>query len=349
MRDVSIAFVGDIFMGEKPQMSLEPGVAEVLGRPDLVVANQEGPVTAVADPVLEKTCLKSSPASASILRDWGVDVVTLANNHMFDYGWEGFTETRRALAQADIAYLGAGHNLSEATKPLVRDINGFRLGLLNYSCEATETTCAGEKTFGCAPVDAALMIAQIKDLSGIVDAVVVLPHWGYYDFASPTLEQVNLANRLLDAGATAVVGHHSHVINGVVKRGDQLVAYSLGNFAFAPFKVDGRVMELSQENHEGTILMLHFAGRTLASYEAILTVERNDHIALDDTAPRRMELAKQSKLLASPDYARYWRRVVRRRLIKRILYWADVRNWRRIRKATLYTGWLLLKHMVLRR
>lgn len=103
---VRLALVGDVFLGREARWDLAPDVAEILAGADLVVANQEGPISVCATPV-----------AASVLRGWGVDVATLANNHMFDFGLEGFEQTCRTLDDVGIQYLGAGHDLAEAMTP----------------------------------------------------------------------------------------------------------------------------------------------------------------------------------------------------------------------------------------
>ena len=112
---ISIALAGDIFLGEEPRFTLDGPVREVFHGADLVIANLESPITARERAVGSKGCLKSAPAAAKLLRDWGVDVVSLANNHVFDHGWEGFEDTLRALDQVGIKYLGAGEKLAAAT------------------------------------------------------------------------------------------------------------------------------------------------------------------------------------------------------------------------------------------
>ena len=348
MLSLSIAFVGDVYLGETSAMVLGSGVADIFRATDLVVANQEGAITTGTQPIGGKCCLRSSPETARTLRNWGVDIMSLANNHVFDYGWDGFQHTRQALDDAGIAYLGAGEHLAEATKPLIVGTKGVKLGLLACAAEQTQATCATKETFGCAPLDGELITAAIRDLATQVQHVIVLPHWGYCDYVFPAPAQLDLAHRFLDAGATAVVGHHSHIVHGLVRPDDKLIAYSLGNFAFAPFTDRGRLVELSRDNHEGIILCIYLTERTITAHRVIYTEERDGGIDLDNSPARERVFAKRSAPLSLPDYTRHWQWVVRKRMIRRILYWANVLNWSKIRKDTLLGAWQMVRKMLLR-
>ena len=182
-----------------------------------------------------------------------------------------------------------------------------------------------------------------------VDLVVVLPHWGNCDYTFPQPEQLDLANRLLAAGADAVVGHHSHVVHGLVVRGDRLIAYSLGNFSFAPFSYPGRAAEFSKDNREGVVLKVSVAGGGVSSHEVVYSVEKNGRIDVDESTARAKVLAERSAPLAAPNYDNHWKRFIRRRMFKRILYWGNVRNWRKIRMQTVGAGWVMVREMLLRR
>lgn len=352
MTKTSFIFVGDIYLGEHQPLSLSPEAEGVFADADLVVANQEGPITDCREEIGGKGCLKSSVEAAGILCSWGVDVVTLANNHMFEYGWDGFEQTRRLLEEAGIAYLGAGKNLADATEPLIVDVKGLKIGLLAYSWGFVQTTCATENTFGCAPLDGELMVRQVKDLSSQVDAVIVLPHWGYCEYILPTPMEIDLAGRLIEAGATAVVGGHSHAVQGLVRQGDKIIAYNLGDFAFGESYMRGlftRIQDRPIDGRRGIILKLSLSPRKVESHEVVFSFLREDGvIEIDDSPRRREEFTKRCSVLAGQDYPRNWQRYVRGRLMRRIVYWMNVLNWRKIHKETFVGIWLMLKNALFR-
>jgi poly-gamma-glutamate capsule biosynthesis protein CapA/YwtB (metallophosphatase superfamily) len=340
---VHISFVGDVYLGTQTQLSLASDILKILEGSDLVIGNQEGPICNTTNSINGKCCLKSEPETAGILKKWGIDIVSLANNHMFDYGWEGFEQTRNHLDKAGIRYLGAGGNLSEATKPLIIELKCVKIGLLAYSWEFVQTTCATETSFGCAPLDIKLMTEQIGKLKTEVDSVIVMPHWGYCEYLFPTPEQVEMGKLLIQAGATAVIGHHSHVVQGLVKEDNSLIAYSLGNFGFADYEYGGQMIKAKNENLNGAILKIVLNPNSVTAHELIHTKINEGSIAKDDSENRKKEFKKRSLPLSFANYPKYWRQYVRLRLLRRILYWANILNWRHIHKDTIVGAFLMFK------
>lgn len=346
MCEATLAFVGDIYWGENDQLSISPDILRELGQADLVIGNQEGPITEIDDGSADKCHLRSRPGTARALRDSGFDVVSLANNHMFDHGLNGFLQTRESLARAGVQCLGGGTDLGEATCPLVVEINGLKIGLLAYSSEFIQTTCATDSNFGCAPLVGDLMVRDIRKLASRVDTVIVLPHWGYCEYAFPTPEQIDLVPLLFEAGAVAVIGSHSHGVQGIDARNDKLVAYSLGDFLFADYTDQGRTAKLRnrpRSSRESMILRVCLAPGRVVRYDVIFARTRDDRVELDSTPRRLAELDMLSRPLGTGDYPRHWRNYVRRRLVRRILFYANVLNWRRIRKDTFQGIGIMLR------
>jgi poly-gamma-glutamate capsule biosynthesis protein CapA/YwtB (metallophosphatase superfamily) len=340
--------MGDIYLGPAPAITLAPELAARLHQADLVLANLESPLLEAGREIGGKCCLKSSPRSAAILRDWGIDVLSVANNHIFDFGREGLDSTFRTLGEAGIAYLGAGENLAQARRPLICELNGLRVGLLAHSWEFVQTTCATENSPGCAPLDVDVMTADIAELAGRVDAVILLPHWGFCDYVLPAPEQVVLARRLVEAGATAVIGHHSHAVQGIWPKQDRLVAYSLGNFAFAPYGYRGVPELVTRDSARGMIILLTLEPGRVANYEILFTANRGGVIGLDDSPGRREELDRRSRPLQSDDYPAQWLKFIRRRMLRRVLHYMNVLNWQQIHKET-FLGVLLMVRNAWRR
>ncbi len=339
----TIIFLGDIYLGPDAGINLGCEVLRNLSLADLIVANQEGPICNTENSIKGKCCLKSAPETADILKKWGVNVVSLANNHMFDYGWDGFKQTCELLEKAQIAHLGAGKDINEAKKPLILKVKDLKIGLLAYSWKFVQTTCATETSFGCAPLDTELMVEQIGKLKNQVDAVIVMPHWGYCEYLFPTPEQVEMGKLLVKAGAMAVIGYHSHIVQGLVKENNSLIAYSLGNFAFAGFKDRGRPSKLTKDNMRGVILKMEFAHEKIISHDIIFTRQKGDTVELDRLSECSKYFNYRSKVLESENYGDYWKRYTQKRLFKRLLYWCNVLNWRYVHVETLVGFWLMLK------
>ncbi len=345
----TVAFIGDIYLGESSHLSPAPELREIFEDVDLVVANQEGPITNCEKSIGGKCCLKSIPETAKTLQKWGIDVVSLANNHIFDYDWAGFEQTRQLLDKAGVSYFGAGKNLGDATRPFIFERKSVKIGLLAYSWELAQTTCATDDAFGCAPLEQDLMISQVHKLGQQVDSVIVIPHWGYCEYPFPAPEQVELGNRLVEGGAAAVVGHHSHVIQGVVEKNNSLVVYSLGNFAFEKYSDRGQPARMTEENRKGIILMAEFGAGRIISYDLVFTILQGNRIQVDHSKQRLQEFRELCTPLSLANYTKHWRKFVRTRMLKRIFYWANAFNWRYIRKETLTGGLSMLKGMFQRK
>lgn len=344
-QSIRIALTGDVYFGDEPALNLAPAVARLFVAADLVVVNLESPITTRDAALSDKCLLRSGPASAQRLKDWGVDVASLANNHMFDFGCDGFADTRAALDAVAIHHLGAGTNLDEATQPLVLSVRNLKLGLLAYSWGFVQTRCATETDFGCAPLDEQLMLRQVADLRTRTDAVIVLPHWGYCGYTLPIPGQLALGRRLLDAGATAVVGSHAHIVQGLLEDHGRVLACNMGNFAFAGYQQRGTTVDERTgppEAYRGAVLELEIATDRVIAHRLTPTVQRHNVIEADDTPARHRAMARRALPLRRSDYAHVWKRYVRLRMFRRLLYWVNPLNWRNIGRGTFKGLWIML-------
>jgi poly-gamma-glutamate synthesis protein (capsule biosynthesis protein) len=158
------------------------------------------------------------------------EIATLASNHAFDYGVEAFERTVRLLSENGIRTAGAGMSAQEARRPLLFDLRGIRIALINF-CEGEDLTAAvdGPGVFGW---ELARVADCIREVRKNVDLVLVIGHCGveYIPFPPPYVTAA--FQRLADAGADLVIGHHPHVPQGVQIRGRVPICYSLGNFVF---------------------------------------------------------------------------------------------------------------------
>ncbi|HEX8910145.1 MAG TPA: CapA family protein, partial [Anaeromyxobacteraceae bacterium] len=213
-------------------------IADLLSAADLTFANLETPIAPRAGQGSRSFVFNAPPAAALALKHAGVDLVSVANNHMFDQGRPGFEETLRELDDVGLAYVGAGEAGREAG-PRTVELNGIRVAFLGYAYGFNQAGNA------CPPRPAPCLKASLLDPERAVaavaaaareaDAVVVSVHWGVEYAEQPRQTEVELAHRLVDAGALVVLGHHPHVLQPIelYRRGDgrtALIAYSLGNF-----------------------------------------------------------------------------------------------------------------------
>lgn len=220
-------------------------VKDLLASGDLVFANLESPLGVKGTPIPNKLIwFRGPPEGASVLRNAGVHVVSLANNHILDYDSENLIETLELLDQHEIAWTGAGRDLQEARRPAILKIDGVTVAFLAYtefasanlfwSYQYPRTFLAGPGVPGCAPMDLSMVTEDVARARNQADVVVVSYHWGQeyvnhpQSFMGQDLQEV--ARRTIDAGADMVLGHHPHAIQGIEIYRGSIIAYSLGNF-----------------------------------------------------------------------------------------------------------------------
>lgn len=240
--ETSIGFVGDVLFGGKvADLLAQKGysypysdVSHWLQQPDLTVANLETPITERGTPRDKKYVFRSSPQALPELISSGIDAVSLANNHVLDYGEEGLIDTLHFLDEAGIHRMGAGKNSEEAYQPLFLNKKGVRIALFSFSRVLPDPSwAAGRNQPGIAAAyDPKLAIAAIEKAQRLADIVVVTVHWGVELKEQPEDYQQAIAHRFIDAGADLVVGTHPHVLQGLENYKGKWIAYSLGNFIF---------------------------------------------------------------------------------------------------------------------
>ena len=158
------------------------------------------------------------------------EIVTLGNNHVFDYGVQGFEQTIGLLDAHHIRWTGAGRTAEEALRPLVVDLNGMRLGIVNFS-EGEDLTAAvgGPGVFGWELDRVVQIVAELKKQ---VNAILVIAHCGVEYIPFPPVYVTQAFQRIARAGADMIIGHHPHVPQGIQITEGVPICYSLGNFVF---------------------------------------------------------------------------------------------------------------------
>jgi len=173
------------------------------------------------------------PRFLDALKRAGIGVVTLANNHVYDYGDEGLFDTFLYLDSAGIRYVGAGRNAAEAHRPYTFARDSQSVSILGYY-GGGEAPAATNSRAGVARRDLQLIkrdVGAIKEADSASYVVVVL-HWGDEKAEEPSQGQRTFARALIDAGVDAVIGHHPHVLQGIERYRNGVIVYSLGNFVF---------------------------------------------------------------------------------------------------------------------
>ncbi len=282
-----VAIAGDVWLRHKQQPSALHYAAPLFRRADVAIVNLEGPLTARTQRTPNKSArdlqrhyhfvLRADPRAATDLRDAGVDVVGLANNHLMDYRTGGCLDTIRAVRRLGLATTGAGVNIGAARAPaFVRTRQGTVavLAYLAFMSPGGRAACtpAGAKSAGVAivrPNGAGTALsdssrqAVARDIGAArrrAGAVIVMFHWGTEGASRPSAYQRSLAHAAIKLGASAVVGHHPHVLEGVEWFMGRPICYSLGNFAFPAAgtrKADTGIAEIVFERSRATKLRFH--------------------------------------------------------------------------------------------
>lgn len=263
--DFTICFAGDINLDENWDTTyhldekggditkcISPELIKIMNDADLMCLNNEFTYSTGGAPLENKMyTFRAKPERVNVLGVLGVDVVGLANNHVYDYGKQSILDTFETLENAGIPYVGAGRNLDEAMKPFYTQIDGKTVAIVAASRaekwkmtpQATETEPGILRCY-----DTELFMQEIREARENADFVIGFVHWGTED--SYVLEDVQLTTgkEYLDAGCDIVIGAHSHWIQGMEYYNGKPIIYSLGNYWF------------NSESLETMLVQLHFKG-----------------------------------------------------------------------------------------
>ena len=207
-------------------------VRSELDAADMVFGNLECPLSQRGRRSANDISYRASPEYAGALARAGFRVVSLANNHAFDYGEVALADTLEALRASGIQPVGAGTSLTDARKPAVVTVEGIRIGFLAYCMVGSDVIYATAGESGVAPANPRMIAEDAASLRSVADIVVVSIHWGIELRSLPWPRMVEFARDMIDCGADAVLGHHSHVAGSVEIYRNRPILYSLGNFSF---------------------------------------------------------------------------------------------------------------------
>ena len=262
--DITLSFVGDVSLADNwdimPKYDerkigiygvLDEEVLSIMNNADIMVANNEFTLSNRGTRLNKAYTFKGDPKRASIYKEMGVDLVSLANNHIYDYGHDAFIDTLNTLKSQDIAFVGAGNNIEEAKKPYYYIINGYKIAFLNatraekniITPEATENK---EGVFRC--YDPSLFIEEIQKAKQESDYVVALIHWGKEQSHNLEQVQIDTGKKYIDAGADVLVGSHAHVLQGMEIYNGKLITYNLGDFLFNDWTTETGILNVNIAN-----------------------------------------------------------------------------------------------------
>jgi len=259
--DFTLCFGGDVSLDENAVTTakldasegdiskcISPELIEIMQAADIMCLNNEFTYSTTGSKLEGKLYhFRAHPDRVNVLNELGVDVVQLNNNHVYDYGKQAMLDTLDTLTNVGIDYLGAGRNLEEAMAPLYYTLDDKVVALVGASrAEKNEKTPQATETepgiLRC--YDTELFLQAIEEADANADFVIAVVHWGTeysYDLEEV---QITTGKEYLDAGADAIIGGHSHCLQGMEFYDGKPIIYSLGNYWFNDRTLDTMLIEL---------------------------------------------------------------------------------------------------------
>ena len=239
---ITLLAVGDINLGRKAGQIILDGdidyafefVSDIICGADIAFGNLESTISEQNGETRSGTWRFTAPPDAALtLLHAGFDVLSLSNNHVWDYWERGLHETRDHLDAVGIAHTGTGYDLTEAYSPAILEVDGVRVAFLAVADIFNYGAYPDHEAFDyTAWADMELLAPAIAAAREQADLVVVSAHWDWEYKDYPSDATVELAHAIADAGADIILGHHPHVPQGIEVYNDTFIIYSLGNFAF---------------------------------------------------------------------------------------------------------------------
>lgn len=244
---------GDVLLDRTEPEGIDPfeKVRPALASSEIAIVNLEMAITQRGEPDDKEFVFRAPGSAALTLAAAGIDVVSIANNHILDYGPVGLSDTISVLDEVGILRPGAGSNNAEAYAPRVMTLdNGVRVAFVSATAVVPGGFAATADRPGVADAKWAIprVLAAVRAAAASNDVVVVSVHWGIERATCPSEDQRDLAAELINAGASLILGHHPHVLQPIETFDRTVIAYSLGNFAWHPrYGITGEtgVLEIS--------------------------------------------------------------------------------------------------------
>ncbi|MBS3903020.1 MAG: CapA family protein [Anaplasmataceae bacterium] len=268
--DLDILFVGDIMLSRAVgSTTVKSGdfsfpfieAAEVLKEADLTFGNFENPMSDRGENQGSIYSFRVDPRMVDGLKMAGFDVLSLANNHIWDYGREALLDTISHLQGAGIKTIGAGKNYEEANASATFDLYGTKIAFLGYSNFYPKSLWAESSTPGISSFEEEQVMMAVEKAKESNDLVIVSVHWGEEYKPQSNETQKTWGRRIVEAGADMVIGHHPHVVQEWEEYRGGWIFYSLGNFVFDQTQ--------SEETMRGLAVRARVRGGRIVSLESI--------------------------------------------------------------------------------
>jgi len=242
-KKITLGFVGDIMLDRGMKQSVEKygngdyifafeKIKDYLNRFDILFGNLEGPISDKGTLSGSIYSFRMDPRSARSLQEAGFDILSVANNHMGDWGRVAMEDTFQNLRDAEVAYSGGGNNKEEAYEIKTISKDDTKIAYLSFSEFGKGYLEATDSFAGIAIISDEKLKSGIEKAKSENDIVIVSFHFGEEYKKEPNNYQKTIARKAIDYGADLIIGHHPHVVETIEKYKDKYIAYSLGNFVF---------------------------------------------------------------------------------------------------------------------
>lgn len=228
-------------------------IRQELQSADLTLVNHEFTYGVNNEPIPGKDYVfEANPEHVALLDTFGTDIVSMANNHVFDYSEAGLVDTMQTLTNANMPWIGAGMNLDEAKRIQYYIFNGRKIAIVaaseierftQYTRQATEST-SGVLKF----LNPEAFLDEIREAKQNADYVIAYVHWGVEGNTRNNVPQEELASMFVEAGADVIIGGHPHRLQGISYIDDVPVAYSIGNFWFSTGTLYTTIAQIQIDN-----------------------------------------------------------------------------------------------------
>ncbi len=301
---LTLSFGGDVLLdgsvanviNNKGANYILSDVKPILAGADISMINLECPISTRGTKAKDKQfTFRAKPSSVDVLTSAGIDIVTLANNHILDFGQDAMLDTFTYLDKAGIKYVGAGHDLDEASIAKYFKVDDFNVAIIGSShvIPVVEWNAGKNKPGVATTYNPTRLLSEISTAKKNADIVVVYVHWGTERNTKPDTYQRNLAKKYIDGGADLVIGAHPHVLQGFEFYNGKLIAYSLGNFVFTNVKNDTMILNVAfnkDKSYTATI-----SPCAIENYRPVLLKDKNKQQQLFDKLQQLSFNAKVDK------------------------------------------------------
>lgn len=244
---ITITFTGDIMLDRGVRKRIEAvgmdslfsaSIDSLFRTSDYVIGNLECPATKINAPAYKKFVFRTEPEWLECLRKHGFTHLNLANNHSIDQGRRGLQDTHENVLKAGMIPVGAGKDMEAAARPVLIDSTIRPLYLIASNRLIPENFAYLPNEFSISQESFDTLLARVKRLRATEPSavIVVSMHWGWEHQLQPTPMQRVQARQLADAGANALVCHHTHTLQTMEQYHDCQIFYSIGNFIFDQYK-----------------------------------------------------------------------------------------------------------------